>query len=398
VGKASAVRLAVKSGSLPVSVTGEGDRDTARAGEDDATSSVSLGAYMRDFFAWWRQELVSLTPEGWRNSLQARGSVATVQEVDGQLVLKTQPGVPGVPLVPGGTALQSIPGPGVVYILSEDAALRRVRRLPAASRAHIQNIMNLQMASDTPFKVEEVYADSIVTGEDDAAREIIVSQALAPRASIDALIEQMHQDYGIRLAAIDLADSAMPMSRAGYNLLPPSMRPAVKSGGSSGIRILAFVLAGAAVFAGFSWRDLQNRRIAAADTLVATAEVGAAEAMQISTRITQGIGGIEKLAVEQADPLGFLHVYNTIAALLPDGSWLEEFAYERPTVIVTGLSGNSATLVEAFEASDAIAGARFASPVVRDSQTGAERFRLEITFKDARAPVGETAPAAETGQ
>lgn len=381
-----------------MSVTGEGDRDTARAGEDDATSSVSFGTYMRDFFAWWRQELVSLTPVGWRNSLQARGPEASVQEVDGQLVLKTQPGVPGVPLVPGGTTLQSIAGAGVVYILSEDAALRRERRLPAASRAHVQNIMNLQMASDTPFTIDEVYADSIVTGEDDTAREIIVSQALAPRASIDALIDEMHQGYGIRLAAIDLADRAMPMGRVGYNLLPLSMRPAVKSGGSSGIRILAFVLAGAAVFAGFSWRDLQQRRIAAADTLIATTEVGAAEAMQISTRVTQGIGGIEKLAAEQADPLGFLHVYNTIALLLPDGSWLEEFAYERPTVIVTGVSGNSATLVEAFEASGAIAGARFASPVVRDSQTGAERFRLEITFRDARAPVDETAPAAETEQ
>ncbi len=86
-------------------------------------------------------------------------------------------------------------------------------------------------------------------------------------------------------------------------------------------------------------------------------------------------------------------------ALLPDGSWLEEFAYERPTVTLTGLSGNSATLVEAFEASDAIAGARFASPVVRDTQTGAERFRLEITFKDAsKGTADEAAPAPETEQ
>jgi len=322
-----------------------------------------------------------------------------VQEVDGQLVLKAKPGVPAVPLAPGGKTPRGIPRAGVVYILSEDAALRRERRLPTASRAHVQNIMNLQMASDTPFTIEEVYADSVVTGEDDVAREIIVSQALAPRASIDALVDQMYQGYGIQLSAIDLADPGMPAGRVGYNLLPPSRRPAVKSGGSSGIRFLAFVLLGAAVFAGFAWRDLQQRRIAAADTLIATAEVGAAEAMQVSTRITQGIGGIEKVAAEQADPLGFLRVYNVVASLLPEGSWLEEFAYERPTVVVTGLSGNSATLVKAFEASDAIAGARFASPVVRDSQTGAERFRLEITFKSSGdGPAPETAQATETEQ
>ncbi len=378
-----------------MSITGEGDRETARTGEEDAASGTSFGANVRDFLAWWRQELVSLTPASWRTSLKASGPVATVQDVDGQLVLKSKPGVPAVALVPGGRTPRGIPKGGVVYLLSEDAALRRERRLPSASRAHVQNIMNLQMASDTPFTIDEVYADSIVTGEDDAAREIIVSQALAPRASIDALVDQLYQGYGIQLVAIDLADRAMPSGRVGYNLLPISKRPAVKSGGASGIRILAFVLLGAAVFAGFAWRDLQQRRIAAADTVIATAEVGAAEAMQISTRVTQGIGGIEKLAAEQADPLGFLRVYNIVASLLPEGSWLEEFAYERPVVIVTGLSGSSATLVEAFEASDAIAGARFASPVVSDQQTGAERFRLEITFK---GPAGDAVPATETEQ
>jgi len=378
-----------------VSIAGEGDRETGRASEEDGVSNASFGANVRNFFAWWRHELASLTPASWRNSLKASGPAATVQEVDGQLVLKSKPGVPVVPLVPGGKTPRGIPKAGVVYLLSEDAALRRERRLPSASRAHVQNIMNLQMASDTPFTIDEVYADSIVTGEDDAAREIVVSQALAPRASIDALVDQMYQGYGIQLSAIDLADKALPNGRAGYNLLPVSRRPAVQSGGSSGIRIMTFVLLGAAVFVGFAWRDLQQRRIAAADTIIATAEVGAAEAMQISTRVTQGIGGIDKLADEQADPLSFLRVYNIVASLLPDGSWLEEFAYERPTVTVTGLSGNSATLVEAFESSDAIASARFASPVVTDSQTGAERFRLEITFK---GPAGETTPATGSEQ
>jgi general secretion pathway protein L len=318
-----------------------------------------------------------------------------VQELDGQLVLKLKPGTPAAPLAPGGRVPRGIPKSGVVFLLSEESALRRERRLPSASRAHVESIMNLQMASDTPFTIDEVYADSVVTGEDDAAREIIVSQALAPRASIDALIDQMEKGYGIRLSAIDIADTTMPSGRGGYNLLPASKRPAVKSGGAAGVRMLVLVLVGAAVFAGFAWRDLQQRRIAAADTVIATAEAGAAEAMEVSTRVSQGIGGIEKLATEQADPLAFLRVYNIVASLLPEGSWLEEFAYERPTVIVTGLSGNSATLVEAFEASDAIASARFASPVVRDQQTGAERFRLEITFE---GPAGEAAPAAETEQ
>ena len=68
--------------------------------------------------------------------------------------INSKPGVPAVPLVPGGKTPRGIPKPGVVYLLSEDAALRRERRLPSASRAHVQNIMNLQMASDTPFTID----------------------------------------------------------------------------------------------------------------------------------------------------------------------------------------------------------------------------------------------------
>jgi general secretion pathway protein L len=375
-----------------VTIAGEGDREAARANEGDAGPGTSFGANVRDFLAWWGQELVSLTPGGWRNSLKTSAPMATVQEMDGQLVLKSKPGAPGVRLAPGERIPGGAPKAGVVYLLSEEAALRRERRLPSASRAHVQNIMNLQMASDTPFTVDEVYADAIIVGEDDATREIVVSQALAPRASIDALIDQMQNGYGIRLAAIDIADKAMAMGRAGYNLLPASRRPDVKSGGS-GLRLLAVVLAVSAVFAGFAWRDLQQRRIAAADTVIASAETAAGEAIGISTQVNQGIEAIRTLATAQADPLDFVRVYNIVASLLPEGSWLEEFAYERPTVTVTGLSGNSATLVEAFEASEAIASARFVSPIVTDSQTGAERFRLEITFN---APAGQTAPAEGT--
>jgi hypothetical protein len=377
-----------------VPITPEGGQDTAQAGEKDAASGASFGANAREFLAWWRDELTGMMPGGGRNSPRASGPVATVQELDGQLVLKTKPGNGGVPLAPG-KPVRNLPKDGVVFLLADNAALRRERRLPSASRAHIQNIMNLQMASDTPFTIDEVYADSIVTGEDDDAREIVVSQALAPRPAIDAIIDGMRQTYGVTLSAIDLADASSPSGRAGYNLLPASQRPVAKSGGASGIRILLFVLVGAAVFAGFAWRDLQQRRIAAADTLIANAETGAADAMQVSTRVTQGVGGIQKLAAEQSDPLGFLRVYNTVASLLPEGSWLEEFSYERPTVVLTGLSANSATLVEAFEASEAVASARFISPIVTDSQSGAERFRLEVTFK---GPAGEGDPAEEPAQ
>jgi hypothetical protein len=248
-----------------------------------------------------------------------------------------------------------------------------------------------QMASETPFTVDEVYSDSIITGEIAATRELHVSQALTPRAAIDDLIARLRSDYGIELAGIDVADVTASSGRAGFNLLSTAMRPRTASGQFSGLRLMLLVLAGAAIFAGMSWRDLQERRIAAADALIADAEGGAAGAMQVSTQVNQGIEGVKRLAAEQADPASFLRVYDLSASLLPDGTWLEEFSYERPVAYLTGLSANSATLVETFESSELVQGARFASPTVTDPVTGAERFRLEVTFK---APGSASAPVA----
>lgn len=381
-----------------MSITRDGDRETADATEKAAQARGSFLKSGGDFFAWWGDELAGLAPASLRKAFSGGAETAVIYEVDGQAVLKRRAGAPGKVIPANGKAPGGLPKGGVVYLLPDGGALRREKRLPGASRAHIHEIMNLQMASETPFSVDEVYTDSVITGEVDATREIVVIQALAPRPAIDDIVLRMRQDYGIELAGVDLADPSVPGGRAGFNILPVSQRPRTSGGGFAGMRLLALLLVGAGVFAGLSWRDLQERRIAAADTLLADAEGGAAGAMQVSTRVSQGVEAIRRLASEQADPTAFLRVYDEVAGLLPPGTWLEEFSYERPTAFLTGLSANSATLVEAFEASDLVQGARFASPIVTDPLSGAQRFRLEVTFKAAAAVAPAPAPAAPAEQ
>lgn len=378
-----------------MSITTDGDREDAAAAVSGSHANASSGG-VGAFLSWWGDELAGLLPASFRKAFGSSTEVAIVQEVDGQVVMRRKPGTGWKTLTPGGKSPGGLPKGGVIYLLPEGGALRRERRLPTASRHHIQDIMNLQMASETPFTIDEVYTDSLITAEIDDTREIVVSQALAPRETINGIVDRMRRGFDLELAGIDVIDIAVPSGRGGYNLLPPAQRPRARSGQMAGVGIVLLILAGTAVFAGTSWRDLQQRRIDAADALIADTEGGAAGAMQVSTRVTQGVEAIRKLAAEQKDPLAFMRVYNEVAAVLPDGSWLEEFTYERPIAFATGLSANSATLVQAFETSDLIASARFAAPVVTDPLSGAERFRIEITFKtDGAAPA---APAGEPQQ
>lgn len=366
-------------------VTPEGDRDPASANDNGSPYGVGHSSGVAGYFAWWREELSALAPKGMRQAFDSRTMGATVQEVDGQLILKRKPGAAGkvLPAEPRKVAA-ALPKGEVIYLLPEDGALRRERRLPSASRAHIQDIMNLQMASETPFTVDEVYTNSIVNGEDDATREIIVTQALAPRPAIDAILQRLRDTYGIELDRMDVADAAGAPS--GFNLLPfDDAAPARKSWLTlTNLSIAALVIAG--VFAAVSWRDLQQRRIASADAIIAAAEENASEATSAMTRINNGIAGIERIAAAQQDKTTFLRVYNLVGQLLPTGTWLEEFNFEAPVAILTGLSSNSAPLIEAIESSDLVKSARFTSPIVTDPRSGAERFRMEITFKIQPVP------------
>jgi len=380
-----------------LSIAQDGNRDTTGANENGVPQG-GVASGIGGFLTWWRDELAGMAPGGLRSALKPQREVALVQELDGQLYLKRKSNSQPKPLQMGtGKAVGGLPAGGVVYLLPEDGALRRERRLPAASRAHIQDIMNLQMASETPFTIDEVYSDSIITGEDDASREILVSQALAPRTTIDALVQRMRDDYRLEITGVDIADHESPNSRAGYNLLPTEKTASDRKGFTLN-RLLILAVLAAAVFAAMSWRDLQQRRIAAADTLIAAAEGNAAEALAVNTQITQGVEGIQKVIADSQQPLSFMRAYHLVASLLPDGSWLEEFSFNQPVATITGLSGNSATLVEAMESSDLVEAAKFTSPIVTDPRSGAERFRMEITFKSAPAQAEAAKPAGQEPQ
>jgi general secretion pathway protein L len=371
-----------------VPVTADGDRDPTSANDNGSPYGMGHSSGVAGFFAWWREELSALAPKGMRQAFDSHTIGATVQEVDEQIVLKRKPGAAGKVLPADPRKASALaPKGNIIFLLPEDGALRRERRLPSASRAHIQDIMNLQMASETPFAVEEVYTNSVITGEDDATREIVVAQALAPRPTVDAIVQRMRETYGIELTAMDIAT---PEGRAGFNLLPvPDTTPTRSSWLTlNNLSLVAVILAG--LFASVSWRDLQQRRISSADEIMAAAEGNASEAIEAKTRIENGIAGIQRLAATQKDPTSFLKVYNQIAALLPDGSWLEEYSFEAPVATITGLSANSSSLVEAMESSDLVQSARFTSPIVTDQRTGAERFRIEITLKTQ--PGQETQP------
>lgn len=372
-----------------VSVVVDGGRDELVNRKDADAPRASLSDGASGFLRWWGAELSAMTPTWLRDAFFPRAAVATVRDIDGRLCIQQPGGNPVELAAAPGKRRTAIGGASVVYLLPKSGALLRQKRLPRASRLHVQAVMDLQIPSETPFSADEIYSDTRITGEDDAMGEIFVSQAIAPRLSIDDIAIRMLDVYGVRLAGIDVADAATPSTGLGFNLLPPAVRAPVKAGGVSLNLLLLVLLVISMVFAGWAWRDAQQRRLASAEASLALVEVQSQGALEVNAQVRDGIAGIQQMEDAVRDPLRFAHVYETVSALLPDGTWLEEFNYARPQAELSGFTDSSATVIEALEGSDFVASAKFMAPVVTDPQTGAERFRLQVTFADPNA-AGET--------
>lgn len=373
------------SARVSISIGGNGKKTGMIAGQ--RTVRAVFSDSLREFLVWWRDELVQLAPQ-WTKGLFARQDpVSTVQEVDGALRVKHQTDTEPVLLEPGLGPIQGpLGGARWVYLLPEDAVLLRQKWLPRAARAQARNIMSLQIPSETPFAIDEVYADTRIIDDDSSATEVCAVQGLAQRATVDGIVARALEVYGVRLAGVDVVDPGSANGRAGFNFMPVAKRPSAQAGRFSLNRALMIVLAGAALFAGWAWNDLQQRRIVSAEAALSAAEGRAQEALSVLAQISTGADAIALMGAALNDPLRFERVYGAAAALLPDGTWLEEFTYSRPVATITGLSDNSAALIEILEASEFVASARFVSPVVTDSQSGAERFRMEITFAPPMTP------------
>jgi Tfp pilus assembly protein PilN len=82
-------------------------------------------------------------------------------------------------------------------------------------------------------------------------------------------------------------------------------------------------------------------------------------------------------------------IWEELARLLPDSTFLTEIEIGSHAVQVSGLSASAPELVRILEGSSLLRDVSFAGPVVLDRAAGKERFTLRATLRQARDPAEE---------
>ena len=352
---------------------------------------------LRRFFSWWLTELASLLPAGMRVDRRHQGSVLCLAiDARGVRVSHRENGVvhalgevtyadDGEPsahdrellqaltagLRPESTRCESAVAPGLALVKEVD--------LPAAAQENLHQVLGFEMQRLTPFTAEEVYFQHEILGRRDDRLRVLI--AVVPRHIVDraiALLPHWNLKPSVapnRAPPRHLGETSMTDADGGVTLgfRDPSYREPRGGGLKAALWLLNLALVGAAVAVPVVHEqdylaDLQVRLSAA---------LGAAEtAAGIADEVERLRAEAQFLADSAAARVSMVELLEELSARLPDETWVFRLDLRDATVHVHGSSTAASSLIATLENSASLSNVRFASPVLREGNTGRDRFHI----------------------
>jgi general secretion pathway protein L len=353
---------------------------------------VSLKNRFGGFFTWWFSELAGCLPDRLRglfgrNSrklwITVAGDSVAFDRVKGAAVQR----LGTLDLVQAGFAgpaerAREILSRGkvgqaeVVIRLPRDRSLRHTIDLPSPALENLREVLTFEMDRHTPFKAEEVYFDSLVTAHDSQNKRIKVDLVVVTREIADRAIDLV-TGWGVRPDRLALAGA--PDQDEGFNLLPamadaPKRRTPLRL---SAVLVLATCVAMAgAVYVPLTQKRADLRRIEARLQQV-RAEATAVD--KLNKQFEQMIERSRFVVQQKRTRYTVTELLNEVTLLLPDNTWLLQFARKGENLTISGYSDKASALIGLVEESDVLSKVSFRSPVTRDPRVDRERFNISAT-------------------
>ena len=337
---------------------------------------------MRDFFNWWLGQLLELLPRRFRRDGAHAGDALVIApigplgDVDG-VTASLRRGGRETPLgrYPLGTSgLAGLPrasGKPAVLRLRESDVLQKTVNLPLAAERELRQVLAFEMDRETPFSAEELYWDYRVDSVDRAGGRLSVRLALLPKASLAPILAAL-RGAGIAPRRAEITDAEgkachLPLDGNGGRLETPSRRLLYAAAACCAALGLAVIV---------TPFIRQSLALAAVDGRVAAGRVAAAEAEGLRRDIDRLSGNVDLIERERDKAGHPLEVLAAATRVLPDDTYLSEFALRHRKVTLSGRSAAAARLIGPLSASGEFNNPAFAAPVTRLEALHAEVFTI----------------------
>lgn len=348
---------------------------------------------------WWLKELAGCVPAGWRDRIfGARATLEIATDQTEACVRHLSRGnVVDLGRIPLGTAspgdlrecLRKLKQDGVrvpttvVVRLPEDQILDVRIDTPALAAGHLDEVLALEMDRKTPFLAGDVFFDHAVLGTDASGERLDVGMRVARRSDVLRALDVARR-LGVRATRVDGPDPPQ-RAKSAFNLLPADKRALPARLGRwllTAAFVVLLVLAGAVTATGYSRLKAELSEVEA--TIAQLRE----QAMRVQSVQEQSDGlmaGLGALTTRRASRPTAAELIDEITRRTPDGHWLVAFRLEEDDLRVSGFSPAPSDLLRSLATSDVLEEVAFASPLVADQQTGAERFVIQATVSPRKA-------------
>jgi len=342
---------------------------------------------VRRFIDWWGDQLRALLPPALRSLWFGDSVRLFVDVVDDALVVsggdttygRIDPADPKAATVDIPVRIASI-----VLRLPPSRTMTTRFDLPLAAAENLRDTVAFQIDRRTPFVASAVCFDCRVVAQDTASQQLGVELTLAPRASIDELLDAL-SDAGLDVDAVVALPESGTANR-GVDLLPADRRrprrdrrrQAMLALGALNLLLLLLVVAVPV------WQKAQV--IANLEMSVQEAVASARQGIELRREFERLTAASTYLRELKGSRVRFVALLDELSERLPDHTWINRIDFGGDTIQIQGQSTEAASLIRTLEASPSFRSAQFRSPVLRVGETNEERFHLSAEI------VGETKP------
>jgi general secretion pathway protein L len=360
------------------------------------------------FFAWWGSQLVACLPPRWRTLVEERSESLLLDLHPDEMIVwreraehATEYGRIARGLPPEAQTAEfqrlraAIDDPGVrtVLCIPSERVLQRDLSLPAAAEDNLRQVLAFEMDRQTPFKADQIYFDSRVTGRDPGGRNLKVELVLLPRARLDQEIAALPPGASA-LDGVDAWRAEPGGARRQINLLPPERRARrrdMRLPLNLGLAALAIVLLVV------NMDESLTNRAAAVDSMRAEVDKSANEAKQVAAlrkTLADSIAGANFLTDKKRGTPLTVAVLDDLSRRLPEDTFLERLQIENGEAQLQGQAKEAAKLIALLGSSTCLGDPRLQGQIQPDPRTGKERFQITADVKACNGPPANVRTAA----
>ena len=364
------------------------------------------------FFRWWGSQLVACLPPRWRALVEERSeSLLLDLRPDEMIVWRERADhaseyariARSLPPEAQSAEFQRLraaiddPAVRTVFCIPAERVLQRNLTLPVAAEDNLRQVLSFEMDRQTPFKADQIYFDSRVTGRDASGRNLNVELVLLPRAQLDQEISALPAGAAA-LDGVDAWRAAPGGARRQINLLPIERRARrrdMRLPLNLGLAALAVIL-----FLVNMDESLTNRA-AAVEAMRAEVDKANTEARQVAAlrkTLADSIAGANFLSDKKRNNPLTVALLDDLSRRLPEDTFLERLQIENGEAQLQGQSKEAAKLIALLASSTCLGDPRLQGQIQPDARTGKERFQIVADIKACNGKPADVKmpPAADT--